>query len=52
MLCDVISAVAEFMVRVLYLRSAVRIHDVVGLRPALRVIQCHAPRVVVSDSVV
>jgi hypothetical protein len=29
MLCDVISAVAEFMVRVLHSMSAIRIHDVV-----------------------
>jgi hypothetical protein len=29
MLCDVISAVDEFVVRVLCSRSAIRIHDVV-----------------------
>jgi hypothetical protein len=29
MLCDVISVVAEFMVRVLHSRSAIGIHDVV-----------------------
>jgi hypothetical protein len=28
-LCDIISAVAEFMVRVLHSMSAIRIHDVV-----------------------
>jgi hypothetical protein len=31
MLCDVISAVTEFMVRVLHSMSAIRIHDVAGV---------------------
>jgi hypothetical protein len=31
MLCDVISAVAEFMVRVLHSRSDIAIHDVAGV---------------------
>jgi hypothetical protein len=41
MLCDVISAVAEFMVRVFHLRSALWIRDVVGveLRTYVRVMQ-------------
>jgi hypothetical protein len=33
MLCDVVSAVAEFMVRVFHSRSAVWIHDVAGVKP-------------------
>ena len=34
MLCDVISAVAEFMVRVLHSRSPIWIHDVRGSKLA------------------
>jgi hypothetical protein len=42
MLCDVVSAVAEFMVRVLPWRSTGIIHNVVAIwvrNPAMRVIQ-------------
>jgi hypothetical protein len=42
MLRDVISAVAEFMVRVLHSRSAVEIHDVSGVEARPDMSQQHA----------
>jgi hypothetical protein len=35
MLCDIISAVAEFMVRVLHSMSAIRIHNIGGIEAGL-----------------
>jgi hypothetical protein len=49
MLCGVISAMAEFMVRVLHPSSANRIHDVSGVKPCHT---CDAISVVVAEFMV